>query len=199
VTKASDNQFPSVLFDEQATKPTTPPTGFWRVYAKADGLYIVDDAGTETGPFGTGGGGSSIAESAKATRQSSTQSIANNTTTAVQFDTELWDDNGLINLGTNNDRITIQTSGKYLVVGGLVWDANSSNVRHAIISVNGGAIRAHLTNDASSSNQNASLTVSVILDLVATDYVQLSARQGSGGALNLLADVRNQLAVARVA
>jgi hypothetical protein len=54
--KASDNEFPSVLFDEQATKPTTPATGFWRAYAKADGLYIVDDAGVETGPLGTGGG-----------------------------------------------------------------------------------------------------------------------------------------------
>ncbi len=59
MTRASDNEFPSVLLDEQASAPTTPATGFWRVYAKSDGLYIVDDAGTETGPFGTGGGGGS--------------------------------------------------------------------------------------------------------------------------------------------
>lgn len=57
MTKASDNEFPSVLLDEQASAPTTPATGFWRVYAKSDGLYIVDDAGTETGPLSTGGGG----------------------------------------------------------------------------------------------------------------------------------------------
>jgi hypothetical protein len=57
MVRASDNEFPSVLFDEQASAPTTPATGFWRVYAKSDGLYIVDDAGAETGPFGTGGGG----------------------------------------------------------------------------------------------------------------------------------------------
>jgi hypothetical protein len=55
--KASDNEFPSVLLDEQASAPTTPATGFWRVYAKSTGLFIVDDAGVETGPFGTGGGG----------------------------------------------------------------------------------------------------------------------------------------------
>jgi hypothetical protein len=53
----SDNPFPSVLLDEQASAPTTPPTGFWRVYAKSDGLYVVDDAGAEMGPFGTGGPG----------------------------------------------------------------------------------------------------------------------------------------------
>jgi hypothetical protein len=56
MTRASDNEFPSVLLDEQASAPTTPATGFWRVYAKSDGLYIVDDAGAETGPFGAGGG-----------------------------------------------------------------------------------------------------------------------------------------------
>lgn len=58
--KASDNEFPSVLLDEQASAPTTPALGFWRVYAKSDGLYIVDDAGVETGPLGAGGGGTAI-------------------------------------------------------------------------------------------------------------------------------------------
>lgn len=57
MTKASDNAFPSVLFTEQASAPTTPSTGNWRAYFKSDGLYVVDDAGTETGPFGAGGGG----------------------------------------------------------------------------------------------------------------------------------------------
>ena len=61
MTRASDNEFPSVLLDEQATAPTTPASGFWRVYAKSDGLYVVDDAGTETGPFGTGGAGAEFA------------------------------------------------------------------------------------------------------------------------------------------
>lgn len=51
MTKASDNEFPSVLFDEQGSTPTTPATGFWRLYTKSDGLYIVDDAGATTGPF----------------------------------------------------------------------------------------------------------------------------------------------------
>lgn len=54
----SNNAFPSVLLDEQGSAPTTPASGFWRVYAKSDGLYIVDDAGTETGPLSTGGGAS---------------------------------------------------------------------------------------------------------------------------------------------
>ncbi len=62
----------SLLFDEQGSAPTTPATGFWRVYAKSDGLYVVDDAGTETGPLavsggGGGGGGGDLVELASTT------------------------------------------------------------------------------------------------------------------------------------
>ena len=57
MTKGSDNEFPSVLFGELGSAPTTPASGKWRVYTKADGLYIVDDAGASTGPFGVGGSG----------------------------------------------------------------------------------------------------------------------------------------------
>lgn len=37
--------------------PTTPSTDNWKVYFKSDGLYVIDDSGTEHGPLGTGGGG----------------------------------------------------------------------------------------------------------------------------------------------
>lgn len=43
-------------FNEEAA-PATPASGSVRVYAKTDGrLYSKDDAGTEQGPFGAGGG-----------------------------------------------------------------------------------------------------------------------------------------------
>lgn len=57
MAKISEVEIPALLFDEQGSAPTTPGTGLWKIYFKSDGLYIVDDAGTETGPLGTGGGG----------------------------------------------------------------------------------------------------------------------------------------------
>lgn len=58
MTKISEQAFDDgALFDELASAPTTPPAGLWRAYFKSDGMYIVDDAGVETGPFGTGGAG----------------------------------------------------------------------------------------------------------------------------------------------
>lgn len=36
--------------------PTTPSTGEWVCFFRPDGIYVKDDAGTITGPLGTGGG-----------------------------------------------------------------------------------------------------------------------------------------------
>lgn len=47
-----------VRFSTTALVPTTPPTDQIALYAKGDKkLYYKDDAGTETGPIGAGGGG----------------------------------------------------------------------------------------------------------------------------------------------
>lgn len=56
MTRASNNEFSSILFDEQASDVSTPATGFWRAFFKSDGLYVIDDAGVVSGPLGAGGG-----------------------------------------------------------------------------------------------------------------------------------------------
>jgi hypothetical protein len=79
VTKASDNEFPSVLFDEQAGDPSTPASGFWRAYFKSGGLYVIDDAGSVVGPLAPAAGASNL-QAAKYQRTS-----ANYTTTSTSF------------------------------------------------------------------------------------------------------------------
>lgn len=51
MAKISDAEISSLLFDDQASAPTTPASGFSRIYTKSDGLYVVDDAGSVTGPL----------------------------------------------------------------------------------------------------------------------------------------------------
>lgn len=50
-------------WDEQGTDPSTPAASKWALYFKSGGLYYIDDAGSVTGPLGTGGGGSAAWES----------------------------------------------------------------------------------------------------------------------------------------
>lgn len=52
-----DIEIPSLLLAEQGSAPTTPASGFGRMYAKADGLYFVGDDGVEVGPLGAAGSG----------------------------------------------------------------------------------------------------------------------------------------------
>lgn len=56
--KASDNEYPSVLFDEQGSDPATPASGTWRLFAKSTGLYLIDDTGSVIGPLVADVGGS---------------------------------------------------------------------------------------------------------------------------------------------
>lgn len=57
MAKINEVDITSLLFQEGAA-PATPASTKWRLYTKTDGLYVIDDAGAETGPLGTGGGGS---------------------------------------------------------------------------------------------------------------------------------------------
>lgn len=47
-----------IIVQEEGSTPSTPGTGKWKLYFKSTGIFIVDDAGTETGPLGEAGVGS---------------------------------------------------------------------------------------------------------------------------------------------
>jgi len=58
MTTAAINKF-RVYWEEYgaSASPDTPSEGQWALFFRPDGIYIKDDAGTITGPLGTGGGG----------------------------------------------------------------------------------------------------------------------------------------------
>lgn len=54
MAKINEIDITSLTFQE-GSAPTTPASTKWKIYTKTDGLYYIDDAGSETGPLGTGG------------------------------------------------------------------------------------------------------------------------------------------------
>lgn len=50
-TISTTAEITSIRLAEQGSTPSTPASGYSSIYAKSNGLYIVDDAGTATGPF----------------------------------------------------------------------------------------------------------------------------------------------------
>ena len=50
MAKINEIDITSLTFQEGAA-PATPAATKWKAYFKTDGIYIIDDAGTETGPL----------------------------------------------------------------------------------------------------------------------------------------------------
>ena len=146
-----------------------------------NGYTIVADSGETTGlkwaPVSSNFTGCSLTKSAD-------QTISNSSNTILTWDQESFDVGGFHDNVTNNSRITIPSGkgGKYLFVGNVYWAANTTGIREHWFTVNDSSVARHLFNASSADNSATSL--SVILNLVATDYVEFRVKQTSGGNLN---------------
>lgn len=118
--------------------------------------------------------------------QSAAQSIANTTIVALGMDTEVTDLYDGHSTVTNNSRYTPVVAGWYWVVGTYGFAANATGNRFALIYKNGAAVK--LGQCGGSAPTAANTGVEQVGALVqcngTTDYVEVMAFQGSGGALN---------------
>lgn len=101
MTKASDNDYPSVLITEGT--PATPAASHQRIGIDSSShmLVTVNSSGGVT-KYG-------IAHGARAKRITSNFSIGNNTYTAVDFNSEDYDTDTIHDNSTNPSRLTIPT------------------------------------------------------------------------------------------
>jgi hypothetical protein len=112
--------------------------------------------------------------------------IADSTETLMTFNSEAWDTDGFHSTVTNTGRITIPTGkgGKYLVVIRQYIQSNSSGQRLTRLQKNG-SVDWTFTNPPVSGGVTV-LTVSLIMSLVATDYISYNVLQTSGGSLDYI-------------
>src|SRR5262249_39512672 len=64
-------------------------------------------------------------------------SIANNTTTALTFDSERYDNGGLHSASANTDRLTVPITGLYAFGACIQWASNATGIRLFALTVNG--------------------------------------------------------------
>ena len=125
-------------------------------------------------------------------RKTANQTIANNSTTKITFDSENFDTNGFHDNSTNNTRITIPSGygGKYLFTFMASWENNSTGHRSIVFYVNGSE-GENISRLANSGTILVS-TVPLILNLSATDYVEFGGYQNSGGTISINAGTQSQ-------
>lgn len=152
---------------------TTPTDGQALVWDDTSSLWI---------PGVVSGGGGGVVPNAKATRMAS-QSIPNNATTEIVWDTEDWDTDTIVDVaGANPERLVARTAGKYHVSAGVSWGSNTTGIRQILIRVNGSS-HAYNAGDAPNGIQWRR-TLSVDVNLSVNDYVTVGLYQNSGGALS---------------
>uniref|UniRef100_UPI002ADE41EC hypothetical protein n=1 Tax=Bellilinea sp. TaxID=2838785 RepID=UPI002ADE41EC len=148
----------------------------------------------------------STAISCKAIRTTA-QSIPNNAWTAISFTQALTDQrpSGISaqwSSGTPT-RITCQIAGSYYIYGNVLFSANTTGARMVGIRRNGTTILAVTTANPVGGGLATILNLSVKLDLVVGDYIELMVFQNSGGNLNITYDSANPhsnvLAITRLA
>lgn len=117
----------------------------------------------------------------------SVQSLANNTATALTFNSENYDTDGYHSTSSNTSRITIPSGlgGYYLItVSNLTWDLNGTGRRGFSINKNG-ALAAYGIDIAGHASIYVGNTGSFVLNLAVGDYIEIYATQTSGGNLNV--------------
>ena len=163
------------------------------------GLSIGDDLGTGSGNLALTGSIIQSTAIAASVYNSATQNIPNITFTPMAFDTEVYDTDGIHDTVTNNTRLTCQTAGKYVMTGSVDASSNATGTRGIGIRLNGASIYGLTIVPASTGSGGRYLATVAILDLAATDYVELVAYQSSGGALTYIAGVTYGFAMQRIA
>ena len=125
-------------------------------------------------------------------RTTGNQTISDSTATAIDFNAESFDTDAFHNNSTNLSRVTIPSGkgGKYLFTAWANFVGNGTGYRDLQLLINGTTLTGSSTSgwkpDAVGYTAG---NIAVILNLVATDYVEVLVTQTSGGNLALVGSI----------
>ncbi len=109
---------------------------------------------------------------------STTQNAIDNAWTGVNFDSELFDSNGMHDNATNRERLTCKSAGLYMVWGCCEFDAYNINSRWIAIRLNGSSFRSEEMFPSTISIAHP-MSIVALVQLAVNDYVELMAKQNS--------------------
>lgn len=123
----------------------------------------------------------------RAYNQTAVQAVANSTGVIVTYPTEEFDTDGFHSTSVNTGRMTVPAGlgGKYLVAAIVRWPGTGGGTqRNFTITKNGNIVPGGMAFVAPPANP-VTTSASIVLDLLAGDYIEVVAFQDSGGSLNI--------------
>jgi hypothetical protein len=127
---------------------------------------------------------------AVAIRATTAFSVANNSATALEFNSEVYDTSSFHDNSTNPSRITIPANVSYAkFTFGIVWASDSTGDREVYLYKNGSPDPNNLSvidkQDAMGSDSTTHMVSSPVLSVSETDYFEVYGFQDPGGALDM--------------
>lgn len=103
--------------------------------------------------------------------------------TALTFDTERFDTDGIHSTSTNTERLTCVTPGVYAISGSVYFESNTTGRRIIRINIDNTTVAQH-EHPALAFNE---LSISTVFQLTAGQYATLHVYQSSGGDVSIAA------------
>lgn len=121
------------------------------------------------------------------------QSVPNNSPTALTWNANNYDTNGLHSTTANTSRVTIKTAGKYRISVFVQWLQNTTGLRSMTLYKNGvgSATISGATANAAASASPMFLLIAADISLVVGDYLEVYGLQTSGGPLAVIPEYFN--------
>lgn len=125
----------------------------------------------------------------------SNQTITNNVSTPLNFDTVRFDTDGIFQKTTFPTRLTCRTPGIYMIFGSIRFAANATGYRNLQVNWNGDPTAAGFPSQRIAFQQQinvggadaANLSIATGWQLASGDYLELVVNQTSGGNLDVTA------------
>ena len=160
-----------------------------RLAVGTNGQTLVADSSTATGLKWATASSTPTASGCQL-RKSADQNITNNTLTTLTFDAEDFDTNSYHSLVTNTERITVPSTGYYLVNLQVMFATNTSGYRQIGLFKNG--TRLNYQNAFATNGSTEAINVfNLMLSLTASDYLEIKVIQNSGGGVFVYGDNTN--------
>jgi len=112
------------------------------------------------------------------------QTISNVTWTALAFNSETFDTDTLHDTSTNNSRLTVERDGYYRINANASFASNSTGNRRMRFRVNGSTDWAAIKQNAVSGTTH-DLSLSTLVRLSSSDYIEVEVYQNSTGSLSV--------------